>query len=756
MRKKRLLGVVAMFWLVMTASAQQWTPKQAPLMTKFAKDVDPENVLPEYPRPQMVRKNWKNLNGLWQFQPGTWENEPYPKGELSRNILVPFAVESALSGVQETHERIWYRREFTVPADWQGKRILLHFGAVDYEATVFINDRPVGKHQGGYDPFTFDITDHLTKGTQTITVKVWDPTTREGFPRGKQALNNEGIMYTSVTGIWQTVWLEPVPEKRIVDFEMVPDIDRSELNLSVETDGGRFLSYTAEIKDGDKVVATVDSKPMKPTAIAIKNQKLWSPDSPFLYDMTITLRDGDHVVDVVDTYFGMRKISVEKEGEFQRLYLNNEFVFQMGPLDQGFWPDGLYTAPTDEALRYDLEKTKELGFNMTRKHIKVEPQRWYYWADKLGLMVWQDMPSPNSYTFATPEPNKEAFTRELMRMVETHKNSPSIVMWVIFNESQAQHDTERYAALVKGLDPSRVVNEASGGTNHGAADVADVHSYPPPAYAQSPYQATVCGEYGGIGYQLDDHIWNPDDLMQYVTIDNEEEYVAMYDDFADMLVQFKTNQGMSAAVYTEITDVEIELNGIMTYDRVMKVDPKKIARINQKIIEEKSHIYPLVLTAKEQDIDWQYTFSKPKDGWEKMDFEATGWKIGQGGFGSKGTPGAINGTTWQSEDIWLRRSFELGNIGKINLDDIRLRIHHDDECVVYINGVKAAELEKWTSSYTTTTISDEAKNALVANGTNVIAIHCKQDIGGQYIDAGLSIATGDKALSAKTLESVIK
>lgn len=462
MLKKTLLGVVAMFWLVVNANAQQWTPKQAPLMTKFAKDVDPEHVLPEYPRPQMVREKWKNLNGLWQFQPGTWQNEPYPKGKLARNILVPFAVESALSGVQEVHERIWYRREFSLPADWKGQRILLHFGAVDYEATVYINDRPVGKHEGGYDPFTFDITDHLTSGkTQTVTVKVWDPTTREGFPRGKQALNQEGIMYTSVTGIWQTVWLEPVPEKRIVDFEMVPDIDQAELNLSVEATGGRFLTYTATVKDGDRVVATVESDPMKPTAIAIENQKLWSPDNPFLYDMTITLKDGDEVVDVVDTYFGMRKISVEQEGEFQRLYLNNAFVFQMGPLDQGYWPDGLYTAPTDEALRYDLEKTKELGFNMTRKHIKVEPQRWYYWADKLGLLVWQDMPSPNSYTFATPEPDKEAFTRELMRMVETHKNAPSIVMWVIFNESQAQHDTERYAALVKGMDPSRVVDRKS-------------------------------------------------------------------------------------------------------------------------------------------------------------------------------------------------------------------------------------------------------------------------------------------------------
>ncbi|GAB3647055.1 glycoside hydrolase family 2 TIM barrel-domain containing protein [Echinicola sediminis] len=724
-------------------------------MTKFAKDVDPDNVLPEYPRPQMVRDEWMNLNGLWQYQPGTWVNEPYPKGKLSDTILVPFAVESALSGVMESHERIWYRREFTVPQAWKGQSVLLHFGAVDYQCEVFINDQSVGKHQGGYDPFSFDISKYLKPGTQTVTVKVWDPTVKEGFPRGKQTLNPEGIMYTSVTGIWQTVWLEPVPEKRIVDFHMVPDIDRSELNLAVTTAGGKFLSYTAEVKEGDKVIARVDSKPMKPTAIPIKSQKLWSPDSPFLYDMTITLKDGDKVVDVVDTYFGMRKISVEQDGEFQRLFLNNEFVFHMGPLDQGYWPDGLYTAPTDEALRYDLEMTKKLGFNMTRKHIKVEPQRWYYWADKLGLMVWQDMPSPNSYTFGAPEPVKEAFSNELIRMVENLKNSPSIVMWVVFNESQAQHDTKEYVAMVKGMDPSRLVNEASGGGDRGEGDVMDYHSYPPPVAPTSANRATACGEYGGIGYQMDDHLWNPNDLMQYVSVKDDEEYFGMYNRFADMLVDFKTNQGLSAAVYTEITDVEIELNGIMTYDRIMKIDPAVMAKTNQKIIHDQSYSYVLEPTAKDAEKEWKYTTTSPASNWMERDFNAASWSTGKAGFGAPKTPGAINGTDWRTDNIWLRREFELGNLSKIDRDQIRLRIHHDDECVVYINGVKAVELSGFTSDYINVEISEEAKKSLKSNGSNVMAIHCKQDIGGQYIDAGLSLSTGDSPISLTTLDKIV-
>ena len=750
----QLLTLLTLSLLPAGMRAQDWTPKQAPLMTRFAKDVQPDHVLPEYPRPQMVRRNWMNLNGIWQFQPGTWEHERFPKGKLSSSILVPFAVESALSGVREAHERLWYRRPFTVPAAWKNQRVLLHFGAVDYECEAFVNGTSVGKHRGGYDPFSFDITAALTTGEQTITVRVWDPTVKEGFPRGKQTLNPEGIMYTSVTGIWQTVWLEPVPEQRIVDFKMVPDIDRSVLTLSVQTEGSKALTYTAEVRDGKKVVARITDKPLALSEIKIANQKLWSPDSPFLYDMTITLKDGDIVIDQVDTYFGMRKIARVFDGKFHRLYLNNKFLFQLGPLDQGYWPDGLYTAPTDAALRSDLETIKQLGFNMTRKHIKVEPYRWYYWCDKLGLLVWQDMPSPNSYTMGTPPPDKEAFTHELMRMVETHWNAPSIVMWVLFNEGQAQHDTQEYAALVKGLDPSRLVNEASGWTRTGAGDVADVHAYPPPAYPTSNYQATACGEYGGIGYQIDGHLWNPKDVMQYVTVKNEQEYLSLFDKFATMLTEFKTNEGLSAAVYTEITDVEIELNGIMTYDRILKTDPKNIAAATHKAIYEASYSYPLLPTAEKTAATWQYTTAAPAESWMQPDFDAAAWQRGEAGFGTEGTPNASIGTVWNSSAIWLRRDFNLGDISQLNPADIRLRIHHDDECVVYLNGVKAAELPGYTSGYTTVAISAAAQKALKKNGRNVLAIHCQQHAGGQFIDAGLSVSSGNKPIAEKTLQAI--
>ncbi|RYE06813.1 MAG: glycoside hydrolase family 2, partial [Sphingobacteriales bacterium] len=351
----------------------------------------------------------------------------------------------------------------------------------------------------------------------------------------------------------------------------------------------------------------------------------------FLYDMTITLKDGDNkVVDKVKTYFGMRKSALGFDGERQRLYLNNKFLFQLGPLDQGFWPDGLYTAPTDAALRSDIEMMKKLGFNMVRKHIKVEPQRWYYWCDKLGLMVWQDMPSPNSYTYGTPPPNKEAFTNELMRMVETHYNAPSIVTWVIFNEGQAQHDTKKYVALVKGLDQSRIVNEASGWKNEGAGDVYDLHAYPPPTCPESDYQATACGEFGGIGYQFDDHLWNPKDLMQYVMIKNEKDYLKMYDDFSTMLTKFKTNKGLSAAVYTEITDVEIELNGILTYDRILKADANKIYQSNQKVIHQEiyEYIYPVLQTAENAAKKWQYTTTVPATNWMSKGFSTAAWQTG--------------------------------------------------------------------------------------------------------------------------------
>ena len=724
---------------------QKWQPKSARLMTAYAKNVTPNNVLPEYPRPQMVRARWLNLNGVWQYQPGISAQETLPKGKLTSTILVPFAVESALSGVMEQHDRLWYRRKFTVPTSWKGEKILLHFGAVDYESEVFINGKSLGIHKGGYDPFSFDITSALTKtGEQEIAVRVFDPTDNGGQPRGKQTLHPQGIMYTSTTGIWQTVWLEPVPKTSIENIKIVPDIDQSVVKLMVNSANAAGYQVNIQVKDRGSIIQTISGKPNTEIIVPVKNAKLWSPDSPFLYDLQISLKKGNATADAISSYFGMRKISVEQQDGYKKLFLNNKFLFELGPLDQGFWPDGIYTAPTDEALKSDIVAMKNFGFNMVRKHIKVEPYRWYYWADKLGLMVWQDMPSPNSYTQHVPPIDTAAFRSQLTKLVQLHWNSPSIIMWVVFNESQAQHNTPQLVHMVQNLDPSRLVNQASGGSHFGVGDVYDIHSYPPPAAPQNnKVQALACGEYGGIGYIIPDHIWKSGPT--YIMMDNQKAYTDLYTDFANDLAVFKTNNGLSAAVYTEITDVEVELNGLLTYDRaVVKGPAETIRAANNTAINKNLYLTEVLPTSEKNARSWKYSLTKPDSAsWFKTDFNTSNWQNGQAGFGSEGTPGAIIKTNWTSHDIWIRQEFTLGDLSKIK-DNLVLSIHHDDRATVYINGVKAADLGGATSGYAISQITQAAKNALVSNGKNVIAIHCHQDGGGQYIDAGISMMSDTK------------
>ncbi|HEY5464981.1 MAG TPA: sugar-binding domain-containing protein [Hanamia sp.] len=737
---KKLLAITSFLLFTSFLFAQNWQPKKAPLMTRFAKDVNPNNVLPEYPRPQMVRSKWQNLNGLWQYQPGTSENETLPEGKLSGTILVPFPVESALSGVMEHHERLWYKRSFTIPKEWNGERILLHFGAVDFESEVFINGKSVGVHKGGYDPFSYDITDYLTRnGTQQIAVRVYDPTDKGGFPRGKQSLHPGGIMYTPTTGIWQTVWMEPVPSTRIDDIKIVPDIDQSVLKLNVNTDNTEDANVVVKIMDGEKIIATKSGNANEEIIIPVPKEKLWSPQNPFLYNLSVSLKKGNKTLDEVSSYFGMRKISVENDNGYKKMFLNNKFVFELGPLDQGFWPDGIYTAPTDEAIKNDLEMMKKLGFNMVRKHIKVEPYRWYYWADKLGLMVWQDMPSANSYTEHTPLVDTAEYASELKRMVETHWNSPCIIMWDLFNEGQGQNNTVELVNMVKKLDPSRLVNQASGGGYFDAGDVLDIHSYPAPACPSSTTQALACGEYGGIGYAIKNHTWSKG--WGYLMIQNQREYDSLYNQFANDLTVFKTNNGLSAAVYTQITDVETELNGLMTYDRaVVKGILAKIRQSNLDVIYKKLYLHTILPTSEKEARNWKYTFEKPDNGnWHSKMFDDASWKTGEAGFGTKETPGAVVRTVWNTDDIWIRQEFSLGDLSKIDRDKLVLYLHHDDDCEVYINGVKAVVAKDYTSGYTMTQIRKAAKDALIANGKNVIAIHCHQKQGGQYIDAGISL-----------------
>ena len=744
---KRFVSVAFFSIIILSLQAQQWEFKKATLMSKFARDVNPDKVLPEYPRPQMVRTKWMNLNGLWQFQPSTDAGEALPRGNLERKILVPFPVESALSGVMEHHERLWYRKKFNVPKDWKGQKVLLHFGAVDYESEVYINGKSLGVHKGGYDPFSFDVSPYLSAtGEQELTVRVFDPTDNAGFPRGKQTLHPQGIMYTSVTGIWQTVWLEPVPKIGINDIKIVPDVDKSLVKLTVNTSGSSAgQSVFITVKDGQKLIKSVSGKSNTEIAVPVSNAKLWSPDHPFLYDIQISLKKGSATADAVTSYFGMRKVSVENEDGYKKLFLNNKFLFEIGPLDQGFWPDGGYTAPTDEALKYDLQMTKDFGFNMVRKHIKVEPYRWYYWADKLGLMVWQDMPSANSYTEHTPPVDTAAYASELTRMVKTHWNAPCIILWNVFNEGQGQHNTPQLVKMVHDLDSSRFINQASGGNHFGAGDVLDIHSYPPPAAPPaSATQALACGEYGGIGYIIPGHIWAQQPT--YIFINNEKEYTDLYNTYANDLVMYKTNKGLSAAVYTEITDVEAELNGLLTYDRaVVKGAVEKIRTSNTNIINKKLYLNDVVPSSEKEALVWNYTFDKPDStSWFTTAFNAGGWKTGEAGFGSKGTPGGVIRTAWDTKDIWIRREFTLGNLSGIKKENLVLNIHHDDNCEVYINGIKAADINGYTSGYSMVPINEAGKNALKFNGKNLIAVHCHQNEGGQYIDAGISVISSDK------------
>ncbi|MDP4208720.1 MAG: T9SS type A sorting domain-containing protein [Bacteroidota bacterium] len=723
--------------------SQSWAMKQAKLMTSFSSKIDTGKVLPEYPRPQMTRNNWMNLNGIWQFQPGG-SLDNFPTGTLSSKILVPFPVESAISGVMESYDRLWYKRTFTIPGNWNESRILLHFGAVDYEAEVFINGQSLGVHQGGYDPFSFDITPKLSgTGPQEVVVRVYDPTDFGGQPRGKQTINPGGIMYTSTTGIWQTVWLEPVPQTAIAELKMVPNIDNSTLNLTVTAQGtATGLSIAAKVRDGANIIQSATGAANTQFPISISNPKLWSPDSPFLYDMRVFLLKDGIAIDSVDTYFGMRKIALGRVDGYPKMILNNKFTFQLGPLDQGFWPDGNYTAPTDSALKFDLLKIKELGFNMVRKHIKVEPYRWYYWADKLGIMVWQDMPSPNSYTSINPPAIDEAeFHSELMTMVKKHWNSPCIVTWVIFNEGQGEHNAPTLVNEVSTLDPSRLVNESSGWEHQGSGNILDTHSYPPPACPSSTTQALACGEFGGIGYVIPGHIWK--EAPTYVMVDSKDKFMTMYDNFTTDLTNFKTNNGLSAAVYTEITDVESELNGLTTYDRaVIKPDIDKLKASNTKAINQNLFLTDVLPTSETQGHIWKYTTNAQdasSPDWNSITFSNNNWIWGTGGFGTQGTPGSVIRTIWNTSDIWMRQTFSLGNLSPEARDSLILRVHHDENCEIYINGILATSLDGYTTSYTLVPLSQDAKNLFKANSENVIAVHCHQTAGGQYIDVGISL-----------------
>jgi hypothetical protein len=723
---KRLTIAAAMFVplaLVSPVQAEDWKPAAGPLMTRWAKEVSPDNVHAEYPRPQMVRPDWLNLNGLWQLDDAEVA-DPVPTGkDLPKRILVPFPIESALSGVMARAERICYRRTFNIPEKWKGRRVLLHFQAVDWEATVYVNGRQLVTHRGGYDAFSCDVTDALKSGgDQELIVKVFDPSSSGNQPRGKQVDKPRGIWYTPSTGIWQTVWLEPVPAARIGQINLVPDPDASCLRLIVEGIGtGPQNTVEAVARDGQQEVARATGGVGKQLSLTIpaRSLKLWSPDEPFLYDLTVTLKQGDVKVDEVESYFGMRKIELAKdEAGFTRLRLNGEFLFQIGPLDQGFWPDGLYAAPTDEALRYDIEVTKRLGFNMARKHVKIEPDRWYYWCDKLGLLVWQDMPSGNN---RTPE-SKKQFETELRRLIAGRRNHPSIIVWVVFNEGWGQHDTGHYVEMIRKIDPTRLITGASGWKDEKVGDINDIHNYKQPAAPPpEPNRAGVLGEFGGIRLAIKGHTWT-EKTWGYRRVETAQDLTRRYQSMLRGVWEFKQSQGMSAAVYTQTTDVETECNGLMTYDRaIIKPEVKKVAAANRGVVPKLKTVVP---TSQTKGIPWRYTLTRPADAWLESGFDDSPWEEGRGGFGTEMTPGAVVRTKWKTPQIWLRREFQL--------PDART----DEDVEIYLNGVLAAKAARHTTSYEELPIAAAARAAL-RPGKNVLAVHCKQTQGGQYIDVGI-------------------
>ena len=622
MKSKFIFFVLISITLV---QAQSWKPVEGKIMSQWAKTVNPDNVWQEYPRPQFERTEWKNLNGLWDYAI-LKTNQIQPK-RYQGKILVPFSFESALSGVGKKikpEDKMWYRKNFELPKNWSGKDVVIHFEAVDYKSAIWVNDIFVGSHKGGFDRFSFNITPYLKpNGIQKIVLAVEDATNFSSQPRGKQQINPSGIYYTPVSGIWQTVWLEALsPEAYLQEVKTTTNIDENTVTLIPMTNKNLVPGYTVRTNlffKGEKV-ASGETKPNIPINLKIETPQLWSPDHPHLYDVKMSLvNPSGTVIDQVDSYFGMRKISLGDHKGVKYLFLNNQPLFHYGPLDQGWWPDGLLTPPSDQAMKYDIEMTKAMGFNMIRKHVKIEPDRWYYHCDKLGIMVWQDMPSYNRLTLKAAQEMKKTkrkdriynalerihqedadlnrsskdatqFEFELRRMVDIHYNAPSIVMWVPFNEGWGQYDTCRIADFIKNLDPSRLVNPTSGWTLRPCGDIYDIHTYhvdltvPPTALDR----ATVVGEFGGIGYPVEKNLWNPEMRnWGYQTYYSPEELLKNYIYKFDQIVEMKEKNGLSAAVYTQTTDVEGEINGLMTYDRkVTKIPATTIKELHDKLYKE--------------------------------------------------------------------------------------------------------------------------------------------------------------------------
>jgi Beta-galactosidase/beta-glucuronidase len=734
-------------------------------MTPWAEQVDPQNPLPEYPRPQMVRDSWMNLNGLWDFTKA--DRMAYNSAQsFDQKILVPFPMESSISGIKDTdHDKnkgkiFLYRRTFTLPSDMDGKNILLHFGAVDWKSEVYINGTKVGEHTGGFDPFYFDITSALdkTKKEQEVRVFVQDYQEYGGYPHGKQKIDEKVIWYTPVTGIWQTVWLESVSNIHIEKLVMNPDIDKKQINVKIVSKGSK-ASTKANVKifDGKKLVASKSNVNVNENIdIKIPKQKLWSPDSPFLYDMKVELVDNGQQVDAVDSYFGMRKISMGMHNGYPCMMLNNEYYFHYGFLDQGYWPDGIYTAPTDEALKFDLIKTKEFGMNMSRKHIKVEPARWYYHCDKLGVLVWQDIPNPgfgkDDKILGEDLSIRDNFHDEMVRIMDALHNHPSVVLWTIYNESWGQPDdktSQQGVDIAREQDPTRLICIASGWNDSEYGEIKDTHWYPEPNMLPNKVnkRASVCGEYGGITLIIDNHRWIGGSDMKYTQVYSSEELKDRFIKYVDMVKDLQ-GTGLCAAVYTQLTDVEDEENGMITYDRkVVKVNDGQLKQIRnavESVWRSGTNITTVMNISQtyEANNEWKYMMANEpmkSDSWKDISFNDSSWKTGKAGFGQGVHQEYLVNTAWNTPYIYLRKNVTFDKVSRKDISNLKIHIFYDEDCDIYINGVLAASAKGHVNRYVYLDISKEALATIKPGKPNLIAVKCEQKEGGQFIDLGFSV-----------------
>jgi len=765
--KTLMLAMAAMVACVAAA----YTQAPVAMKTTWGEKVNPQNAWRNYPRPQLERKNWTNLNGLWKYaivkQNELVKNAPSWPTAWDGDILVPFVIESSLSGVGrklEPSETLWYKNSFNASPK-AGERILLHFEQADFRTQVFVNGVEVGvPHEGGQIPFTYDVTDYAKAGANELLVAIWDPTTDFVGSTGKQVFSPGGCMYTRSSGIGGTVWMETVPDTHIVDYKVVTDIDAGTVRLDFNVACPKFAKPEVEVSVAGQTVKSQDGVAVIKMPAGFK---LWSPETPNLYDFTAKCAG-----DEIKGYFGMRKIETKKDPNgVLRFYFNNQARFIIATLDQGWWPDGLLTPPSEEAMAFDINSLKQMGYDAMRKHIKVEPRRYYYLCDKLGMIVLQDMPSG-----AGDRVKRYGFYREeLKQMMDLLQAVPSIVMWIPYNEAWGQPGrllTHNTLMWTQRYDPTRLVNGPSGandweggelwfknggGTKHLALGVEEAaHSVDKHDYAHRPHmfpvnerRASFLGEFGGIGCRIADHLWTKNawgynNTGKLSRKETENRFITLMDHVAQL-----AERGLSGSVYTQTTDVEGEINGLLTYDRkIMKFDTQAIAAVHERVRKAAElglrprESRTLIARLDPNPTTWAYTTTEPAAGWEQCGFNDGAWKRARGGFGNEviknDQPRAKVYTDWSTPSIWLRRHFTYTKPNGQLLRAV-VEMFHDEDAEVYLNGKLIVKAENYSSDWVPFTVLPDAFNAAVKEGDNVIAVKVVQKVGGQYFDLGITL-----------------